>query len=174
MQNFRYIDSINVDGLKKLVVQFTDEDWNAFDFRQKTYDVHKETKTIPLIFDADFRVNNPTYLEHYKKFETELNNIQNIFVGILGVGFIIRAILVNLKSNSFIDRHIDSGASLELCNRVHIPIITNHKVLFEVGGEEKNLKEGEVWEINNSQKLHSVANNSNVNRIHLIVDWIKT
>lgn len=174
MQNFRYVNSIDVTSLKKLVSEFTDKDWDAFDFRQKTYEAHKETKTIPLIFDVDFRVNNPTYLEHYKKFEADLNIIQNIFVDILGAGFIIRAILVNLKANSFIDRHIDIGTSLELCNRVHIPIITNDKVLFEVGGEEKNLREGEVWEINNAQKLHSVANNSNVDRIHLIVDWIKT
>jgi hypothetical protein len=174
MQNFRYIESIDVINFKKLVNQFADEDWDVFDFRQKTYEVHKETKTIPLIFDEDFRVDNPTYLEHYKKFEAELNAIKNIFTDKLGAGFIIRAILVNLKANYCIDRHVDKGVSLEVCNRVHIPIITNDKVIFEVGGEERYLKEGELWEINNSQKLHSVANNSDVDRVHLIVDWIKT
>jgi aspartyl/asparaginyl beta-hydroxylase (cupin superfamily) len=77
-----------------------------------------------------------------------------------------------LKSNSKIDKHIDAGKSLSICHRVHIPIITNKNVLFEIDNEIKNLKEGEMWEINNSEKIHSVVNNSNTDRIHLIVDWI--
>lgn len=174
MQNFNYIDFIDISNIKKKVNKFTDKEWNAFNFRQKTYDVHKDTQTIPLIFDNDFRLSNPTYLSYYTKFKQDLNSIRNVFNIKFGNGYIIRAILVNLKANSCIGRHIDVGVSLELCNRVHIPIITNDKVLFEVGGEVKNLKEGEVWEINNSQKLHSVVNNSKVDRIHLIIDWIKT
>ena len=30
-----------------------------------------------------------------------------------------------------------------------------------------------MWEINNTNKIHSVENNSNQDRIHLIIDWIK-
>jgi aspartyl/asparaginyl beta-hydroxylase (cupin superfamily) len=56
--------------------------------------------------------------------------------------------------------------------RTHIPIITNSEVTFIVGGETKYLKEGEIWEIDNS-KEHSVNNNSNVDRIHLIMDYTK-
>jgi len=41
-----------------------------------------------------------------------------------------------------------------------------------VGEEKINLKKGEMWEINNSKKIHSVANNSKSNRVHLIIDWI--
>jgi aspartyl/asparaginyl beta-hydroxylase (cupin superfamily) len=66
---------------------------------------------------------------------------------------------------------MDSGYSLESCNRIHIPIITNNEVYFTVGGERKNLKDGEMWQINNNNKMHSVENNSNQDRIHLITDW---
>ena len=55
---------------------------------------------------------------------------------------------------------------------MHIPIITNKKVYFSVGEEKKNLKSGEMWEINNSKKSHAVKNNSKEDRIHLIIDWI--
>ena len=34
-------------------------------------------------------------------------------------------------------------------------------------------KEGEIWEINNGNKEHGVVNNSDVDRIHMIVDYKK-
>ena len=172
MQNFKYIGKIKVNSFKDKINNFNNKLWDSFDFRQKTFEVHKETKTIPLIFDTDFRLSNPTYLNQYETFKDEFKIINNKLKKIYGKGFIIRAILVLLKSNSKINKHIDTGKSLSICHRVHIPIITNKEVLFEIDNEIKNLKEGEMWEINNSEKLHSVINNSNTNRIHLIVDWI--
>ena len=172
MKNFNYIGKIKIKSFKNKINNFNNKLWDDFDFRQKTFEVHKETKTIPLIFDTDFRLNNPTYLNEYKTFKDEFEIIENKLKEIYGKGFIIRAILVLLKSNSKIDRHIDTGKSLSICHRIHIPIITNKNILFEIDNEIKNLKEGEMWEINNSKKMHSVVNNSNTDRIHLIVDWI--
>jgi hypothetical protein len=43
--------------------------------------------------------------------------------------------------------------------------------VFTVGGEGRNLKEGEIWEIKNTEKIHSVYNKGFYDRIHLIVDW---
>jgi tetratricopeptide (TPR) repeat protein len=50
-------------------------------------------------------------------------------------------------------------------------LITNDDVAFFVGGEEKNMKAGEFWEINNSVD-HAVENRSGDDRIHIIVDWM--
>ena len=172
MKNFEYIGKIKIKSFKNKINNFNNKLWNDFDFRQKTFKVHKETKTIPLIFDTDFRLSNPTYLYQYEIFKDEFKIINNKLKKIYGKGFIIRAILVLLKSNSKIDKHIDTGKSLSICHRVHIPIITNKDVLFEIDNEIKNLKEGEMWKINNSEKIHSVINISNTDRIHLIVDWI--
>ena len=172
MKNFNYIGKIKINNIKNIVNSFNNKLWNNFSFRQKTFEVHKETKTIPLIFDTDFRLKDPTYLNEYEIFKNEFKLLKNKLTKIYGKGFIIRAILVMLKSNSKIDRHIDNSESLSVCHRVHIPIITNKNVLFEIDNEIKNLKEGEMWEINNSEKFHSVVNNSDTDRIHLIVDWI--
>ena len=38
--------------------------------------------------------------------------------------------------------------------------------------EEKNMKVGEMWEINNGNKSHAVYNNSDEDRVHLIFDYI--
>ena len=172
MENFKYIGKIKIKSFKDKINNFNNKIWDDFDWRQKMLEPHKETKTIPLIFDNDFRLSNPTYFNQYETFKNEFKIINNKLKNIYGKGFLIRAILVMLKSNSKIVRHIDTGKSLSICHRVHIPIITNKNVLFEVDNEIKNLKKGEMWEINNSGKFHSVVNNSNADRIHLIVDWI--
>ena len=173
MKNFRLITQSEVSKLKDKINSFTENDWNEFDFRQKTFDVHKQTQTIPVIFDTDFRGTNPTYLERSSFFADEINLFKTIFEDVYGPGELIRMIIVKLKSNSSIAPHIDSGDSLEKCSRVHIPVITNSKVFFTVGGETKILKEGEFWEINNSGKVHSVENKSTLDRVHVITDWIK-
>ena len=76
--------------------------------------------------------------------------------------------ITKLKSNLIISPHIDKGNSLKDCKRTHIPIKTHPNCIFTIGGETKHLKEGEIWEINNFQKEHSVENNSNEDRIHMI------
>ena len=58
---------------------------------------------------------------------------------------------------------------LNTIKRHHIPIVTNDEVWFYVDGEKKNLKTGEIWEIDNT-KLHKVENLSNKDRVHVIVD----
>lgn len=170
--NFKFIGNINISSIQKKVKKYSNEKWNEFDFRQKTFDVHKKTKTIPLIFDKDFRLSNPTYLEDSFSYQKEIKEINKFFTKTYGKGFIIRAILVNLPANTFIGEHVDKGESLDKCMRCHIPIITNESVLFKIEDEVKNLKSGEIWEINNTKKLHSVQNSGTEDRIHLIVDWM--
>ena len=62
LKNFKYLGKVNIktiqDSLNKL-------DWEKFTYRQKTFDVHKHTQTVPLIFDKDFRMDNPTYQEDF-------------------------------------------------------------------------------------------------------------
>ena len=42
--------------------------------------------------------------------------------------------------NWSIQEHMDSGPSLMLVHRTHIPIITNEFVTFYVGNESKNVR----------------------------------
>ena len=168
--NFKYIGKTDVSIIASKVKKINK--WDDYIFRQKTYNVHKHTKTIPLIFDEDFKHKNPSYHFDYNKYENDIKKFKKIFIKKLSKGYIIRAILVNLLAEKKIPEHIDKGFSLNVCKRIHIPIITNNKVFFNVGGEKINLKKGEMWEINNSKKIHSVENNSKYDRVHLIIDWI--
>mgnify|MGYP003673404731 CR=1 FL=1 len=141
--NFNYIGKLSISNFSKKVKNINS--WEDYQFRQKTYEVHKYTKTIPLIFDEDFKHKDPTYHKQYNNYKEEIEKIKKVFTKKFGQGYIIRAILVNLPAQKIIPEHID---------------------------ETKNLKVGEMWEINNSKKPHSVENNSKEDRVHLIIDWV--
>lgn len=53
--------------------------------------------------------------------------------------------------------------------RLHIPIITNDKVTFFVGGEKIKMVPGRLYYVNFS-KLHYVKNEGDADRIHLVLD----
>jgi quercetin dioxygenase-like cupin family protein len=88
-----------------------------------------------------------------------------------GLGYFIRANLVRLKSGGEIAAHTDGNFSLVHSHRIHLPIITNDEVWFAVGSETVNLKEGELYEINN-RRVHSVKNVGSEDRVHLIMDYV--
>jgi len=95
----------------------------------------------------------------------------DILTAKIGKGYIETAILINLPKSKKIKPHTDAHIYFDSRNRIHIPIVTNDMCIFEVDGEEINMKQGEIWEINNSDKPHSVINNGETDRIHLLIDW---
>ena len=114
----------------------------------------------------------PDYREFYFELQEELEPLVNRIADYYqNNGFLVRMLLTQMAPGSEIPEHVDSGPALMNCHRVHIPITTNDKVIFTVDGEKKNMQVGEFWEIDNSQD-HSVENQGNEDRIHLIVDWM--
>ena len=170
-RSFKNYGFFNVSEFKKIIEEQS-FDWDEFDFRQKTFDFHKETKTIPIIFDDKLDIEKAEKTKHYSLFEKELNKLQNHLRLTIKEpnGYIYRAILVNLPSGKCIKPHTDVGEIFEP-RRIHIVIQTNSKCLFSVGDKIKNLKEGEIWEIDNDNQKHGVSNEGETDRIHLIVDW---
>ena len=169
--NFKMYGNINTNYLKD---NLNGLDWNEHTIRQSLFEMHKETQTLEVMWDMESLQTDKVGKIHsnYYKLDIELflEKIKPIYKSICGDGYFLRILLVKLKANSNITPHIDTGDSLSNCKRTHIPIITNSKVTFTVGGETKYLKEGEIWEIDNT-KEHSVKNNSNVDRIHLLIDY---
>ena len=175
--NFRQLDTVDVSDIKGKVLALTDEDWSAYDFRQnRPKSAQVETQSVPLIFDEDFRHENPTVREMYVELGCEallapiLEPISDYYTG---DGYIVRALLTRLKPQGVIPPHVDNGYSLLNCRRIHIPVVSTDRVEFTVGGEQRTMKEGELWEINNARE-HSVVNASEQGRVHLIIDWVPT
>jgi aspartyl/asparaginyl beta-hydroxylase (cupin superfamily) len=162
------------------VVKNFDQEWFEYTFRQDTFFMHRHTHTVQITdFDAkgweeeSYKVNKFVKCKYnFILKNNELNNLLNPILNYLKNlhnGEIAKTMFVKLAAGKKINEHYDDGLYLNAIKRHHIPIITNDEVWFYVDGEKKNLKIGQIWEIDNT-KLHKVENLSNYNRVHLIVD----
>jgi hypothetical protein len=80
--------------------------------------------------------------------------------------------LLNLKSGAKIKPHKDNELAFEKGEaRIHIPVFTNSGVEFYVEDNLVKMNEGECWYINANLK-HSVVNNGESDRIHLVIDCV--
>jgi aspartyl/asparaginyl beta-hydroxylase (cupin superfamily) len=168
--NFKYYGKYDVSILKSLI-ENNNLDWDDYVFRQTHRKGQQETKTIPLIWSEDF-TEFKTW-ENYNTFKDEILKIESLFNELIGNGKITTALLINLPKYKKILPHTDSGSEhFFKNNRLHIPIVTNDNCWFHVSDETKQMKKGEIWEINNSNKVHSVDNDGDSDRIHLLVDFL--
>ena len=80
--------------------------------------------------------------------------------------------LLNLAAGAEIKEHRDRELSFEQGEaRLHVPIFTNEHVRFYVQGQRVQMEEGDCWYLN-AGLPHSVCNNGDSDRIHLVIDCI--
>lgn len=162
-----------IEQIKNIVNSFTNEWFQNLD-RQIAFKEHKTTLTY---FLADYPLTwspGEPYVGSINYPDSELwqlvlpliHRLESLHDGRVG-----RVIFPKLKANTNITKHTDQGGYLSVVRRHHIAIVTEPNVRFIVGKDEKNLEPGVVWEINN-MKMHRVINESEVDRIHLLVDII--
>lgn len=172
--SFDFYGNYEVSNLKKLILD-PDINWDYYTMRQKVCYEMRNTKTVPVIFNPNFLETSQErfFYPIYEKVTSDLENISKIISTKRGSdGYIHNAIFVKLFKNKNIPPHKDvANKIIQKANRIHIPIQTNKNCFFTIGEETKNLKEGEIWEINNDKLVHSVSNDGDEDRIHLIVDW---
>jgi hypothetical protein len=82
-----------------------------------------------------------------------------------------RVAVARLAAGGWIKEHRDiNGAALTGMLRFHFPLVTSDEVVFEVDRVPLRLAAGEVWYLDTSYR-HAVRNESNRDRVHLIVDF---
>jgi hypothetical protein len=78
----------------------------------------------------------------------------------------------SLEAGARIKPHRDIGCGFEFGKiRIHIPVETNPEVQLLLNNELVQMKAGECWYCN-FDVTHEIMNNSDTNRIHLIMDCI--
>lgn len=158
-----------INDLADKVLSLTDEDWDKFTYRQKMIVGHGDTRTIPLLFDFKKKHRQIKH-RHFDLYSDHLESISAVLDENEYPANIQRANLVKLLPNSQIAPHIDKGEFLLSTHRIHLPIKTNQQCRFIVGGIQEHIPFGELWEINNTGEMHSVHNDGDEDRIHLIID----
>lgn len=167
--NFKYYGKIDTSNIN-LLLSNIELNWDEYTFRQTKLYGQADTKTIPLIWSENLKKN--TVWKSYEFFKDILIEMEISLNKLIGNGKIEVALLINLPKNKKILPHIDSGYEhFFKTKRIHIPIVTNDKCNFIVGGEIVQMKMGEIWEINNSNKIHSVNNGGDTDRVHLLIDY---
>lgn len=174
--SYKFWGNVDVTNIIKEIYDLDEELWLDWREKQEVYnDVHHNTQTIPIILDESYgeiNVNRGIETKFYRLFKNDLLLIERHLCSVIGNGEIIRAEIPRLKPNTNIPTHTDTGNSLIHDSRIHIPLKTSELCTFTVDGETKHMGVGELWEINNGAS-HSVTNDSDDYRIHLIVDFKK-
>jgi hypothetical protein len=159
------------NSLLEAVNAFTENDWLAYTERKKTGGIASAySETIPLIYNPKIRNGQLVYHKNYEPFSMYIDLVISSAFPYLGRLEVTQAMLTRLQSKSIINTHKDKGEITAKSHRIHVPIITNEQCIFTIEGEERNLKAGEIWMIDNTDRFHSVVNNGDEDRVHLIVD----
>jgi aspartyl/asparaginyl beta-hydroxylase (cupin superfamily) len=160
--------------LREAILDQDDIAWEEDDQRQDDYVVHRQTKSIVMLFASQTW---PRVSITREKGWARIADVANpIMADILERfyppgGTIIRAVAAKLVAGGVITPHRDSLKSFAYGHRIHIPITTNKLVRFMIDGRPYRFEIGHVYEINN-QKIHSVMNSGKEDRINFIFDYV--
>jgi len=171
-EKYKVLGEYDVSSFLIKINKFSNEEWKLTE-EKKTLFAQEECDSIVLFNLPDFQ--NKVFKKliigkWLYSFNEEIKIICDIISKTYTNGEPKRIILNNLPSRKVIAEHPDRNYHLETCRRIHLPIITNEKVDFNVNREKIPMNVGVITEINNNI-LHSVQNNSDKDRIHLLIDW---
>lgn len=173
-QPLRDLGPVELEALQTRVLGLDEETWLVNSSRQNNYEVHKQTRSVVLVF-CDGTADNleVSKTEGWDKLADVAVPLMHDIISRFYApgGTIIRAMAANLLSGGRIKPHYDSHASFRRSHRIHIPISTNPRVRFMIDGKPFQLKVGNAYEINN-QKTHSVMNSGEEDRITFIFDYM--
>lgn len=165
-------------SLKQKVESFSDDQWRAF--KEKNFmKSQPDSQSMILLSVKDSTSALPLYRDHgvdntelQELFASELAHIYTLISNFFGEEDHgpLRVQLVKLPSRRNVFPHVDPGHIFSVSRRIHVPIITNTDVHFFVNLDKIPMEEGTLFEINN-QSIHCVFNQSDLDRVHLIVDW---
>jgi hypothetical protein len=82
-----------------------------------------------------------------------------------------RSRLMGLGAGAQVPAHVDVNYHWRTHLRIHIPIITNPKVVFTCDGDAVHMAPGECW-VFDSFRMHNVQNGGTEKRVHLVLDTV--
>ena len=171
----RELGEVDCSALRDAILAQDEAAWLEDSYRQEAYDVHYDTQSIVLVF-----VDTKQWPDVVVSQEPGWDRLADVALPVMNDiisrlyppgGTVIRAMAAKLLAGKKITPHVDRHQSFHKGHRIHIPITTNPRVRFMIEGQPYQFKIGEAYEINN-QKMHSVMNKGNEDRITFIFDYI--
>jgi len=170
----RGLGPVDISALRDAILVQEPAAWNEDLSRQQTYEVHKDTESIVLLFCDESWPEGEIYRESGwdRLADVAMPLIDNIIeTHYMPGGTLLRAMAAKLKTGGRIRPHRDSLQSFHMGHRIHVPITTNPGVRFTVDGKPRDMEVGIAYELNNQLK-HSVMNIGKEDRISFIFDYV--
>jgi len=170
----RCLGKVDITALRETILSQDIQAWREQAQRQRTYEVHKDTESIVMLFCDESWPDGEVYRESGWDRLAEVANplIDHIISTYYAPGgILLRAMAAKLKPQGRILPHRDALRSFHMGHRIHIPITTNPGVRFTIDGKPYAFEVGNAYELNN-QKKHSVMNMSKEDRITFIFDYV--
>ena len=183
MRNFQLISSIDIIPLQHAIIRQPDL-WNQHTYRTTYKNTpHSEVDDIWIRYSDQERTSNPEDTESvqndhgavwYPAF-SKLPESRPIILSLMNYVSAYelgRVVISRIKPGGKILPHADIDGDYVHLNdiaRYHIIIQGLPGSMFYCGGEEVNMRTGEIWWFD-AHKTHEIINNSSDDRIHLMVD----
>ncbi|NQY67971.1 MAG: aspartyl/asparaginyl beta-hydroxylase domain-containing protein [Flavobacteriales bacterium] len=155
--------TFDVEKLQEEVAQFTIEDWT--DRGAKSFEGNTAIQLVSTDGEMNDSFNGPMETTDSLEKCPYIKQVIAQFDQVVG-----RSRLMRVAPGKTVPPHRDSQYHWYKRSRLHIPIFTSDKVRFLCNDKEINMKAGETWLLN-TWELHSVHNDSDEFRVHLVVDF---
>lgn len=106
--SFRFIGKVDPEPLARAIETLGPGIWSEYVRRQEMFQPHRNTETIPLLYDEDSRHTDPTVWPRYLQLETAMQPVLDTIREAnqpavnAGDGYFIRIILTRLKPHCWI------------------------------------------------------------------------
>lgn len=168
------LGAVDVAALRERILAQPQAAWREQLTRQQTYEVHKDTESIVMLFCDEAWPDGDIYREPgWERLEdVAMPLIENIIATHYQPGgTLLRAMAAKLKVSGRIRPHRDTLKSFRMGHRIHIPITSSEYVRFTIAGKPFAFEPGKAYELNN-QMVHSVVNMGDEDRITFIFDYV--
>lgn len=191
MRNFQLLGSQNVTPLLHQIVRHH-ELWNQNNLRTKyKQSPHSQVDDIILRFQPHVDLSSGAgmttgYVPEADAYQKIVDDAECVWYPawdvlteahklIFDLAFMVKAerigriLISRMAPGKVIAPHVDGGACANYYSRYQMPLQSAPGCVFDCAGERVQMAGGEVWYFNNKLE-HSVTNNSNTDRISLVLD----
>ena len=175
------IKTCNHERILDIIKTVSDDEWDkdtaVRNSKEKVGNTNLDTRALMLKMKSssstgpgfsNYEKNDVDTLNKLKPYLDEIITQVKNFYGYENLK-LTNVLFTELQKGGIIPEHTDDGKLLTTHHRIHIPLISDPAVKFTLDHKDYYLEPGHGYEINN-QLTHEVRNESNIDRIHMIVD----
>ncbi|WP_330946718.1 aspartyl/asparaginyl beta-hydroxylase domain-containing protein [Thermomonas sp. LB-4] len=170
----RQLGVVDIEALRSAVLAIPEAVWDAQNAEKPNkFEALDRTRHIVFRFvdsTRDWRGSHDRQL--WKEWRNLLEPVLHGSVRDYGYarGVFPRVMLARMAPGGVIQPHIDANPAAKWPHKIHVPLLTNPQVGFQIGDTIHHFPVGSAVEVNNLGP-HAVRNDGDTDRIHLIFEY---